>query len=70
MFYTWFHVKSAYLVDPLVQMIAITHKLAGCVEQVLLLVSCQNEMFNFAYLVDPQNISLPPLHIKLGLMKN
>ncbi|XP_076804583.1 uncharacterized protein LOC143448650 [Clavelina lepadiformis] len=24
----------------------------------------------FAYLVDPQNILLPPLHIKLGLMKN
>ena len=24
----------------------------------------------FAYLVDPQNILLPPLHIKLGLMNN
>ena len=28
------------------------------------------ESVKFAYLVDPQHIPLPPLHIKLGLMKN
>ena len=48
-------------------MIAITHKLASCLEPSFTpgLKNVQS-----ASLVDPQNILLPPLHIKLSLMKN
>ena len=46
-------------------MIALTHKLAGCLEQVLHRSrKCQICLF------DPQNILLPSLLIKLGLMKS
>ena len=48
-------------------MIAITHKLGGRLETNF---TPGLESVRSAYLVNPQNIPLPPIHVKLGLMKN